>query len=96
MSVSRVKLLARQILADVLAVGSAATASPVLSPQQETDVLDAIELRLQGLFGPHGHETDDQLKDRFRRTHPELFQGTPEERRQAAVGRRSEGDGQQH
>ena len=85
MGMAGVKRLSRRIFADVLAVGSVATAGPVLSPAQEAEILDGIEWRLQALWRPHVEETESQVAERFRRLHPELFEGTLEDRHRAAL-----------
>ncbi len=85
---NRVKALARILLADVLTVGSAVTAGPVVTPEQETSILDALEARVRDLLTDHGHESDADVAARFRREHPELFTGSLQERDRAARGRR--------
>lgn len=84
MDVTRVKLLARMLLADVLSVGSAVTAGPVVTPQREAVILDAIEARLQELLKHHEQESDAEVARRFRQDHPQLFSGTIEDRHRAA------------
>ena len=83
--------VARTILADVLAVGSVAMAGPALSPAEEAEVLDGIELRLMKLVG-HGRGDPDteHVRRAFRQAHPELFSGTLRERH-AAAKRRQDG-----
>lgn len=78
MDVERLQRLSRQILADVLSVGSVLTAGPVWSATQEGELLDAVEGRLHALLQHHGHETDAEVAARFRQAHPELFQGPPQ------------------
>lgn len=73
MDAQRLSALSRQILADILSVGSAATAGPVLSPAQESDVLRAVEARLRTLLERHGHESDEAVAARFRAAHPDLY-----------------------
>lgn len=84
MDTERLGRLSRQILADILAVGSVATAGPAWSPAQEADILRAVEARLRALFARHGHEDDSALAERFRREHPDLFTGSPADRHRAA------------
>lgn len=73
MDVHRLSALSRQILADILSAGSAATAGPVLTPAQEADVLRAVEARLRSLLERHGHESDEVVAARFRAAHPDLY-----------------------
>lgn len=80
----RVKALARMLLADVLSVGSAVTAGPVVAPQQEATILDVIEARVRDLLTHHGHESDAEVAQRFRKDHPDLFSGTLDDRHRAA------------
>jgi len=70
LDVERLQRLSRQILADVLSVGSVLTAGPVWSATHEG--------RLHALLQHHGHETDAEVAARFRQAHPELFQGPPQ------------------
>ena len=83
--------LARTILTDVLAVGSVATGGPVLSPAEEAEVLDGIELRLRRLVARiGGHAGEEEVRRAFAAAHPELFAGTVRERH-AAARRRHDG-----
>ena len=80
---NRVKALARMLLADVLAVGSAVTAGPVLTPEQEARILDALEARVRDLLADHYHDSDEDVAARFRKEHPELFTGSLQDRDRA-------------
>jgi hypothetical protein len=71
--VERMKRIARIILAEVLSVGSAATAGPTVSATEEADLLDAIELRLRSLTQPAADEPDEAVARRFRAAHPDLY-----------------------
>ena len=84
MDSERLRRLSRGILADILALGSAITAGPVLSPAQEAEVLAAVEGRLRVLLERHQPEDDAAVAERFRREHPDLFTGTAEDRHRAA------------
>jgi hypothetical protein len=75
----RLGRLSRRILADVLSIGSAATAGPVWSPEQEGELLEAIRARLHPLLERHGHEGDDAVARRFRQAHAGLYQGQGQE-----------------
>ncbi len=86
----RLKRLASALLADVLAVGSVATAGPALSPVEEGEVLRGIELRVARLVhgAGLGAEADDaEVRSRFRQAHPDLFHGSARDRHRAATRR---------
>jgi hypothetical protein len=83
----RFERVARHILADILAVGSVATAGPALDPEREAELLASVEARLRALFQHHGHEDDAEIRARFRREHPELFTGDAAARHRAASSR---------
>lgn len=85
---TRVKALARLLLADVLSVGSVMTAGPAVTPQQEASILDALESRVRDMLTTHGHESDAKVAERFRKAHPELFKGDIHERHRAASNTR--------
>ena len=84
MDSTRSQRLARQILADILSVGSAVSAGPVWSAEQEAEVLDVVAVRLHALLQHHGHESDPDVTARFRAEHPDLFAGTAAQRHRAA------------
>jgi hypothetical protein len=77
--------LGRRILADILAVGSLATAGPALNAAQEAELLGAVEARLLALLPHHGGDDDAALHVRFRKMHPELFSGDAAARHRAAT-----------
>lgn len=83
----RLDRLARRIVADILAVGSLATAGPALNAAQEAELLHAVETRLLALLPHHGGDDDAALHARFRDAHPELFSGDPASRHRAATTR---------